>query len=111
MNQEPYNEPHQEGCPQTHYAGCACHERGWQNKWQVAVEMAAQAQVERDELLAAIRAYRDAKGLSVRIDEQLVAKLKRICKARGVTQARWISERIEELQEDALGVTEPKSKD
>lgn len=28
----------------THYAGCACHERGWQNKWECAVEMAAQAE-------------------------------------------------------------------
>lgn len=32
----------------THYAGCACHEKGWQNKWECAVEMAARAEVERD---------------------------------------------------------------
>ena len=38
--------PHesQEACGSTtHYAGCACHERGWENKWKAAVEMAAQA--------------------------------------------------------------------
>lgn len=34
----------------THYAGCACHEKGWENKWKCAVEMAARAEVERDEL-------------------------------------------------------------
>jgi hypothetical protein len=49
-------------CGPTHYAGCTCHEQGWENKWKCAVEMAARATVERDELLAAIRAYRDAKG-------------------------------------------------
>lgn len=38
----------------THHAGCACHEQGWRNKWEVAVEMAAQAQVERDRLRAVI---------------------------------------------------------
>ena len=26
----------------THYAGCACHERGWRNKWESAVEIAAE---------------------------------------------------------------------
>jgi len=37
-------------CPgPTHYAGCACHERGWENKWQSAVDMAARAELERDE--------------------------------------------------------------
>jgi hypothetical protein len=34
----------------THYAGCACHEKGWENKWRCAVEMAARAEIERDEL-------------------------------------------------------------
>lgn len=29
--------------------GCSCHEKGWQNKWESAVEMAARATVERDE--------------------------------------------------------------
>lgn len=33
----------------THYAGCACHEKGWQNKWECAVEMAARAKVECDD--------------------------------------------------------------
>ena len=55
-------EPEQEKCGTTHYAGCTCHEQGWENKWKAAIEMAARATVERDELLAAIRAYRDAKG-------------------------------------------------
>jgi hypothetical protein len=31
-------------------AGCAGHEQGWENKWKCAVEMAARATVERDEL-------------------------------------------------------------
>jgi hypothetical protein len=55
-------EPEQEKCGITHYAGCACHEKGWENKWETAIEMAAQASVERDEyrriageLVAAIR--------------------------------------------------------
>lgn len=34
----------------THHAGCACHEQGWQNKWRAAVEMAALAENERDEM-------------------------------------------------------------
>jgi hypothetical protein len=34
----------------THHAGCACHEQAWQNKWEIAIEMAAQAMVERDDL-------------------------------------------------------------
>lgn len=46
----------------THHAGCACHEQGWQNKWQAAVEMAARAQNELDELRSAVRALIDAKG-------------------------------------------------
>jgi len=33
----------------THYSGCACHEKGWQNKWECAVKMAARATVERDD--------------------------------------------------------------
>lgn len=38
-------------CPgMTHYAGCACHEKGWENKWKCAVEMAARAELERDQL-------------------------------------------------------------
>ena len=55
-------EPEQEQCGTTHYAGCACHEQGWENKWKAAIELAAQASVERDEwrriageLVAAIR--------------------------------------------------------
>ena len=55
-------EPEQEKCGTTHHAGCACHEKGWENKWKAAIEMAARATVERDDLLAAIRAYRDANG-------------------------------------------------
>lgn len=43
-----------EDCGTTHHVGCKCHERGWHNKWKVAVEMAAKAQVERDELRAII---------------------------------------------------------
>jgi len=45
-------EPEQEKCGTTHYAGCACHEQGWENKWKAAIEMAAQASVERDEYAA-----------------------------------------------------------
>lgn len=41
-------EPEQEDCGTTHYAGCACHEKGWENKWKTAVAMAAQAEVDRD---------------------------------------------------------------
>jgi hypothetical protein len=47
-NTDPPQEPAQAACGTTHYAGCACHERGWKKKWQATVEMAAQAQVERD---------------------------------------------------------------
>ena len=37
--------------PMPHYAPprCACSQKGWENKWRIAVEMAAQAMVERDE--------------------------------------------------------------
>ena len=48
-NTDAPQEPAQADCGMTHYAGCACHERGWKNKWRAAVEMAAQAQAERDE--------------------------------------------------------------
>ena len=41
-------EPEQEKCGTTHYAGCACHEQGWENKWRAAIELAARAAVERD---------------------------------------------------------------
>lgn len=37
-------------CDTTHHAGCKCHEQGWHNKWQCAVEMAARAEVEKDDL-------------------------------------------------------------
>ena len=30
----------------THYAGCKCHEAGWKDKWDCAVEMAAQSGAE-----------------------------------------------------------------
>lgn len=40
----------------THHAGCACHEQGWENKWKAAVEMAARAENERDEMREVIRA-------------------------------------------------------
>ena len=39
-------------CGTTHYAGCACHEKDWQNKWQCAVELAAQAEAKLDALVA-----------------------------------------------------------
>jgi hypothetical protein len=42
------DEPEQVKCGTTHYAGCACHEQGWKNKWMAAVEMAAYASLERD---------------------------------------------------------------
>ena len=35
-------EPEQEKCGTTHYAGCACHEQGWENKLKAAIEIAAQ---------------------------------------------------------------------
>jgi hypothetical protein len=41
-------EPEQEKCGINHYAGCACHETGWENKLQAAIETAAQACLERD---------------------------------------------------------------
>jgi hypothetical protein len=34
-----------------HYYGCACHEKEWQNKWQCAVELAAQAEAKLDALV------------------------------------------------------------
>jgi len=37
----------------------ACHEKGWENKWKCAVEMAARAQLERD---AAVRVLRVLKS-------------------------------------------------
>lgn len=40
----------------THHAGCACHEQGWQNKWEAAVEMAARAENELARLREVIRA-------------------------------------------------------
>jgi hypothetical protein len=39
----------------THYEGCACHEQGWRNKWECAVEMAAQAEAR----LEAVQSERD----------------------------------------------------
>ena len=41
-------EPEQEKCGTTHYAGCNCHEQGWENKWKCAVEMAARAEARLD---------------------------------------------------------------
>jgi hypothetical protein len=38
-------EPEQEACGETHHAGCACHEQGWRNKYQIAVDMAARDQI------------------------------------------------------------------
>jgi hypothetical protein len=38
-------------CDTPHYYGCACHEKEWQNKWQCAVEMAAQAESKLDALV------------------------------------------------------------
>jgi hypothetical protein len=38
-------------CETPHYYGCACHEKEWQNKWQSAVEMAAQAEAKLDALV------------------------------------------------------------
>ena len=48
----------------THHAGCACHELGWRNKWEAAVEMAAQAQVERDSLRPIVDRVIDWQSLS-----------------------------------------------
>lgn len=41
-------EPEKSKCGTTHYAGCSCHEQGWDNKWKAAIELAARATVERD---------------------------------------------------------------
>lgn len=48
-------EPEQEQCGITHYAGCACHEKGWENKWKVAIEMSARAQIECERLRDALQ--------------------------------------------------------
>jgi hypothetical protein len=37
-------EHEQQQCGRTHYAGCACHEKGWEKKWKCPVEMAASAE-------------------------------------------------------------------
>ena len=67
----------------THHAGCACHEQGWQNKWECAVEMAAQAENERDrlrlamgELIAAVR-INYLRGTFVATERELDAWLER----------------------------------
>lgn len=52
-------EPEHKQCGITHYAGCACHEQGWENKWNAAVEMAALATVERDEARRIWSIYQD----------------------------------------------------
>ncbi len=39
--------------------GCACHERGWQNKWECAVEMAARAEAKLDRMTAALARIED----------------------------------------------------
>ena len=36
----------------THHTRCASYEKGWQNKWQCAVELAAQAEAKLDALVA-----------------------------------------------------------
>lgn len=38
---------------------CACHERGWQNKWECAVEMAARAEAKLDRMIAALARIED----------------------------------------------------
>jgi hypothetical protein len=49
--QTPMSDTPETQCETPHYYGCACHEKEWQNKWQSAVEMAAQAEAKLDALV------------------------------------------------------------
>jgi hypothetical protein len=87
----------QEKCEETHHAGCACHEQGWQNKYQVAVDMAARAQIKsawREELL--INAARLAEELIMAI---WVNNANGGFKSATPEQLKdWLRPRIERLQ-------------
>jgi hypothetical protein len=77
-------------CPgPTHYAGCACHEKGWENKWKYAVEMAAQAEVNRDEwMYRAKAAERTVDNLNETIDRIKDQDIAVYAAARAVVE-RW----------------------
>jgi hypothetical protein len=82
-------EPEQEKCGTTHYAGCACHEQGWANKWKCAVEMAAQAEVNRDEwMYRAKAAERTVDNLNETIDRIKDQDIAVYAAARAVVD-RW----------------------
>lgn len=77
-------------CPgTTHYAGCACHEKGWENKWKCAVEMAAQAELNRDEwMYRAKAAERTVDNLNETIDRIKDQDIAVYAAARAVVE-RW----------------------
>lgn len=90
-------EPEQEACGETHHAGCACHEQGWRNKWQIAVDMAARAQLEsewRQEALIGV----------ARLAEELIMAIWANAANGGFKSAtqeelkEWLRPRIERLQ-------------
>jgi hypothetical protein len=55
----------------THYAGCECHEQGWENKWKAAVDMAARASIERDAIAHDLDTLRaDINALLTETDQQ-----------------------------------------
>lgn len=86
-------EPEQEKCGTTHHTGCASHEQGWENKWKAAVEMAAQAIVQRDEAreaarLADLRAARAKKTVTVSLADPAIAL------AEAVQTAAYIGARL-----------------
>jgi hypothetical protein len=90
-------EPEQEACGETHHAGCACHEQGWRNKYQVAVDMAARAQI-KSELRG------DAMIDAARLAEELIMAIW-VNNANGKFKTAtpeqlkdWLRPRIERLQ-------------
>jgi len=90
-------EPEQEACGETHHAGCACHEQGWQNKYQIAVDMAARAQIKSAQ-------YEELLIDAARLAEELIMAIW-VNNANGKFKSAtpeqlkdWLRPRIERLQ-------------
>jgi len=89
-------EPEQAACGVTHYAGCACHEKGWEKRWKMAIDMAARAGIERDD------AREKARRLAVFAGEILAevhinASYGVFCQATEEQIESWVKERAERL--------------
>jgi hypothetical protein len=90
-------EPEQEACGETHHAGCACHEQGWRNKYQIAVDMAARTQIKSAQ-------YEELMIEAARLAEELIMAIwvnaanGRFKSATRGEVRDWLRPRIERLQ-------------